>query len=135
VTYQPFWTTGPTTVRIFGEYGSGNPSYYDTEMLGLNLSGGALPAGVMIRESPTLHSTGQTIITDNGNGIYQIESFFDVFTELSLDGGNSWFPDMDGPAHMVLKQNTPEPSSLILLGFGVFGLLAIIRRGRKQVGY
>ncbi|MGA2798547.1 MAG: PEP-CTERM sorting domain-containing protein, partial [Thermoguttaceae bacterium] len=130
---QPFSTSGPTTVQITGEYGSGNPSYYDTEMLSMNLSGGTLPAGVLIRESPTLASTGETIITDIGGGMYQIESFFDVFTELSVDDGNSWSPDEAGPAHMVLQQNTPEPSSLILLGFGVLGLLTIMRRCRKQV--
>src|SRR5262245_2518247 len=32
--------------------------HYNTEMLSLSLSGGGLPAGVAIRESPTLHSVG-----------------------------------------------------------------------------
>src|SRR6185369_7648226 len=35
------------------------------------------------------------------DGRYRIESFFDVFTELSIDGGQSWMPG-DGPVRVVL---------------------------------
>ena len=48
-------------------------------------------AGIMIRESPTLASTGRTTIATLSDG-YLISSFFDVFTEVSLDGGMSWNP-------------------------------------------
>jgi hypothetical protein len=96
--------------------GSGNPATYDTEMLQLDLTGGGLPAGVMVRESPTLASTGQTTIQDIGGGQFQISSFFDVFTELSLDGGQTWTPS-NQPLHLV-GSGAPEPSSLVLLALG-----------------
>ena len=41
----------------------------------------------MVRESPTLASLGQTTITDIGGGSFKIDSFFDIFTKLSLDNG------------------------------------------------
>jgi hypothetical protein len=50
---------------------------------------------VEIRESPAIASEGQTIITDIGGGLYHIDSFFDVFTELSVDGGQSWIAATD----------------------------------------
>jgi hypothetical protein len=128
VTFQPFSTAGPTTVKIYGELGSGSTSHYDTEMLGMNLSGGSLPMGVMIRESPILASTGLTDITDLGDGTYHIDSFFDVFTELSLDGGMSWYPDMTGPGRMNL---VPEPSCLAILVSGLLGLWVLNRRNHK----
>jgi hypothetical protein len=78
---------------------------------------------VMVRESPTLPSLGQTSVS-GGLGDYTIDSFFDVFTELSLDGGQTWGPDLDGPAHMEL---CPEPGTLSLL---VLGALAAVRRRR-----
>jgi hypothetical protein len=103
---------------------------FDTEMLQLDLSGGTLPPGVMIRESPTLQSTGQTRLTDIGGGNYRIHSFFDVFTELSLDGGQQWFPS-DGPLHL---EGVPEPSTLTLAGLGLVACAAMairrVRRGR-----
>lgn len=81
---------------------------YSTEMLTLNLTG--LPGGAMIRESPTLASTGGHTIRDTPPSGFQITSFFDVFTELSLDGGSTWLP-ATGPIHI---QN-PEPGSLAVL--------------------
>jgi hypothetical protein len=95
---------------------------YATEMLSLDLVG--LPFGAWIRESPTLVSTGGHTIVDTPPSGFQISSFFDVFTELSLDGGASWTP-ATGPVHLV----NPEPSSLILLASA--GALLISRHRRR----
>ena len=85
---------------------------------------GNTPLGIiLIRQDPSRPSTGQTDITDLGGGLYHIDSFFDVFTELSPDGGGTWIPS-DYATHMVLVP-IPEPSSLALIGIG---LLALMRR-------
>jgi len=78
----PILLTGPVQVMVFN-YSPGDLGNFQTEMLSLDLSGG----GVTIRESPTLPSLGQTGIAGIGGGLYRIDSFFDVFTELSVDGG------------------------------------------------
>jgi hypothetical protein len=103
---------------------------FDTELLSMNLSGG--PGGsVMLRESPTLASTGKTTIKAIGGGQYQIDSFFDVFTELSIDGGQTWMPDRNGPAHMELFSSVPEPSTY-LAGLSALGMLGLFGwRNRK----
>jgi MYXO-CTERM domain-containing protein len=85
---------------------------------------------VMVRESPTLPSLGQTTITPLGGGLYRIDSFFDVFTELSIDGGQNWIPSQ-GPTHVDLT-NTPLPATWALFLSGV-GLLAFLRRRKRQV--
>src|SRR2546422_272018 len=77
---------------------SGSTRYYNTEMLQLDITGGGLGT-IMIRESPTLASTGGTNITDLGGGMFQINSFFDIFTEISVDGGNTWTQDSNEPMH------------------------------------
>lgn len=85
-----------------------NPRGFDTEMLSLNISGGTLPAGIMVRESPTLPSTGHTDVTSLGGGLSTINSFFDVFVELSLDGGQTWFPS-NQPTRLLLGSGNPTP--------------------------
>jgi hypothetical protein len=74
------------------------------------------PGTVLIRESPTLASVGQTDILDLGGGLYHIDSFFDVFTELSVDGGQTWI----AAGESVRITLIPEPTScvLVLLGLG-----------------
>jgi hypothetical protein len=68
---------------------------YRTEMTQLNISGGSLPAGIMIRESPTKQSLGRTTVKAIGGG-YRISSFFDVFLEVSADNGTTWNPADSG---------------------------------------
>lgn len=109
----PVVLTGPVTTEVFGKTGNVTGTFA-TEMLQLDLIGGA----IMVRESPTLPSVGQTDITDLGGGSFRIDSFFDVFTELSLDGGQSWLPSL-GSARVEL---VPEPATLALLGFGLAAL-------------
>ena len=99
--------TGNGTMRIAGTAPGGQePRVFDMELLELNLTG--LLGGVepfMLRESPTLASTGKTTITQEAGGTYRIDSFFDVFTELSIDGGTTSAQGI-GPV--------PEPSAIWL---------------------
>ena len=128
----PIQTGGPVTTVVHDRYDAGGVEQltgtFNTEMLALNLQGGSLPPGVMIRESPTLPSLGVTKTTALGGGLYRIDSFFDVFTELSIDGGQTWMPSNNGSGHVEL---VPEPTSICLLAIGlVFGAVGYIRRRR-----
>jgi hypothetical protein len=65
--------------------------------------------------------------------MFAIDSFFDVFTELSLDGGMSWIPNSapngygpDGSTHVDLY--VPEPASFALLALGLVASAGLIRR-------
>jgi hypothetical protein len=80
------------------------PDYYETEMIQLDISGGTLPPGVMIRESPTLPSLGRTEIRTITPIDFGIGSFFDVFTELSLNGGANWQPAQSSSGLKVILQ-------------------------------
>jgi hypothetical protein len=117
---QPLSLTGLTTVKILNNYTPGMTGTFATEMLGMDLSGD----GVMIRESPTRSSLGQTTITDIGGGEYRIDSFFDIFTEISPNG-LLWFPAA-ASTHVDL---VPEPASLGVMGLGAM-LLLYRRRAR-----
>jgi hypothetical protein len=51
----------------------------------------ATAGSVMFRESPTLSSAGTNTYKPVEGG-YVMNSFFDIYTELSIDGGMSWQP-------------------------------------------
>jgi hypothetical protein len=92
---------------------NGAAAYYDTELLSLSIDGVYPNFGpFMIRESPTLASQGHYSVEALASGQFRIDSFFDVFTELSLDGGQTWTPSQSA-SHLQL---VPEPSATALLG-------------------
>lgn len=98
---------------------------FATEIVSANLSGNTPMGPVMIREDPNRASPGSTDITDLGGGLYHIDSFFDVFTEFSVDGGQTWIASDYGTRMFLV----PEPATLALL---LLGGLALMRR--KRVG-
>ena len=118
VAQGPLHLEGQTMTLVLDKVGNVTGDF-ETEMLSLDLTGTVLGQPLMIRESPTRASTGRTSIADVGGGLYQIDSFFDVFAELSLDGGATWLPGDGGPTRMEL---IPEAASGLLLGLGALGL-------------
>jgi hypothetical protein len=110
-----------------GGGGGGGATNYATEVMSMDLTL-SMPSGatIMIRESPTRASGGTTSVTPLSSEGYMISSFFDIWTELSLDGGQSWIPSQTAARFDGL----PEPSTLGLLALGALGLVA--RRGRRK---
>lgn len=105
-----------TELSITGnDDGSGGTRTFDTEMISLSLAGG--PSGWQIRESPSRPTYGLVTVLKLADNSYQVDSFFDIWTEISLDGGQSWSP-ADSSLHMELTTITPEPTSLMLLALG-----------------
>jgi autotransporter-associated beta strand protein len=110
-TFQPFSAPANVSVQVnsHSSEDNGGTRFFDTEMLSLALSGGSLPGGVMVRESPSKASLGRTSVRQDSGGQYHISSFFDVFTEVSLDGGATWSPSVTAPGTMGLTPPTPPP--------------------------
>ncbi len=123
---ETFELTGPIEL-IVKDKGSNTTGSWDTEMVSMSLTGslpisGGLP--VELREDPAQASTGHVNVTDIGGGLFLIDSFFDVFTELSIDGGG-WIPATASDRFNLI----PEPATMTLLAIG--GITLIRKRRRR----
>ena len=108
LTYTHTITFATDGVQLTGRLGDdGVTEYYDTEMTQLSISGGGLPSNIQIRESPTKASLGRTTMSANGTD-NDCDSFFDIFTEVSTDGGFSWYPTIAGPGTVMLRPRAPS---------------------------
>ena len=100
---------------------------WQTELLGLEitaqLNGPSGPIAAIIRESPTLVSPGQHTLTPLPDGGVLIDSFFDVFFELSLDGGP--FVPANSPVRLDITDIVPEPATVVMLGIAIAGLSTV----------
>lgn len=92
--------TGPVTTKAFNKVGN-TTGLFDTEMISMSLSGSAGSYDIQLRESPTLTSLGEADIVDLGGGLYMNDCFFDIATELSVDGG-PWMPQATQAVRIVL---------------------------------
>ena len=79
----------------------------DAELTIFELAGTDMPPGILVRESPTKPSTGRYVITAVRHG-YRIEGFYDVWLDLSLNGGRSWHA-AEAPVHMWLEPQPERP--------------------------
>jgi hypothetical protein len=105
-TYQGLPGQGHMTFAWLDQNPAGTDRY-TSSLDQLDFSGGGLPVGVRFRESPVQASMG--LSTDRwDSSSYRIDSFFDVFVELSIDGGNTWYPPM-ASCNIVLGPTGPTP--------------------------
>jgi hypothetical protein len=106
--YQAMVSTGLEPVHRVSGYGTAHVvgaagkdmfhQEFDTELVSLDLVGLSHYPQFKFRESPTLRSSGITTRVDlcppcaSAFTHWEISSFFDVFAEVSFDGGASWTP-------------------------------------------
>ena len=116
--------SGASDVLMRGTTATGE---FQTEIVDMTLTG-TMPApgaqvGVILRQNPAKPSPGAVKTTEQGSGKYTVDSFFDVFFELSLDGGLNW-AEGDQGANITLVERTaiPEPNLNLLIGTGLFWL-------------
>jgi len=103
---------------------------WETEMVSMSLRGDVGGIPLEIRESPQMRSTGLQTVTDIAGPEFQVDSFFDVFTEISIGGGP--FIPAASPVRLHLTGIVPEPTSAMLVVTGVFGLLVPGRRKARR---
>lgn len=109
---------------------SGQDGTFNSEIPEFDFSGdlpGIGPAELNIDGSP-LVAPSSTTITDAGGGQFHITSFFDIFTEISIDGGN--FIGSNQTSSVFDVAQSPEPGSAALALLGVIALLVFVRRAR-----
>lgn len=119
--------TGDFGETVFGRTFATETGSWNTEITTLDLDGtltgplAGITGGIGLDHSDT--STGRTSITPVTGG-FRINSFFDVFVELTLNTTPPVVVDR-GPQVITL---VPEPRSLALLLLPVVGLLELRRR-------
>ena len=97
---------GPVKTVVYGKADQTTGSF-QAEIVAMELTGEIPGIGsILMREDPDRVSAGQVgivaVVTDEGNDQFSVESFFDVFTELSVDGGQTWIPSTDSvPMELV----------------------------------
>jgi len=82
---------------------------FDTELVSLSFRGSGFPAGVIARQSAEHRTLGRTIIRRLPQRKFCIETVYQVWMELSLDGGLTW-NQQDVPVEMVLMQRPVAPA-------------------------
>jgi hypothetical protein len=78
----------------------------DAEILSMDLSSPTFPAGLLIRESPTLASTGPLASEIVQGGGRALHAHINLYTEMSVDNGQTWTP-ANAPLLMIYYESTP----------------------------
>ena len=143
IEYQIDGPSGPQTFNVGSiemcRYFTRNPladrspdeRTWDTEMISMSLSGSSQPGPVLLNMRPVGpgHVTVLKIF-DLGGGQFQVDSFFDIHTEISFDNGTTFNTNVD-PVNMGAfgLVQIPEPSTAVAIITGLCGL-AMWRRRR-----
>jgi hypothetical protein len=102
----------------FSEFGTFDSQITDLDLTG-SFNGLTGTHTLEAQLNPAESTLGSTTVEPVGGGLYDVASFFDIFTELSIDGG-TFIP---GPERVVdLTASTPEPAST---GLAIAGFLAV----------
>jgi len=109
---------GPIGIFYSGRTSDSQLGTFTSTLTELNLTGtfNGHTIAVMLGIPP---SSGPTTISQDGSQ-FLVSSFFDVFAEVSIDGG----PFMQGPERTFTLTPIPEPSTVSVMALGLAGVAA-----------
>jgi hypothetical protein len=117
----PLLLTGSVEEQVLGRTFSTETGSWNTKLVSLALSG-PLQGHTLSLGLGASDSTGTDSIDPIGGGLYQIDSFFDVFVDLTLDT-NTPLHATRGPVLLTLQPTpVPAPAGLTLLAAPVLFL-------------
>jgi hypothetical protein len=132
----PLTLTGTIEQEVLGRTTSTETGTWTTDLLSLSLGGPLMGHTLSLALDPSQTSSGTTSIAPLSDGTFRIDSFFDVFVELSIDTVTPLHADR-GPLELTLSpvSAVPEPSTwtLLLLGFSSIGAITYRRRKRAML--
>lgn len=101
------------------------PGSWTVDLLSLSLSGTLDGSPLTMTLNPSETSSGTTSIAVDGGG-FIVNSFFDVFAELTYDGPNGVLTAT--PSGIATATGVPEPATLVLLAGPLLAMSAVRRR-------
>jgi hypothetical protein len=127
----PVLLTGTVEQEVLGRTFSTQTGSWTTEIVAMSLSGPVLGATLSLSQDTANASTGTSSILPAGGEGFVINSFFDVFADLSLDGPTPLHTGV-GPIALAAAP-APEPAGLAILALPAVFLVWFARGGRRAV--
>ena len=121
--------SGPIGILYAGRMTNMDLGTFPSSLTELDLTGMFNGHSLEVILNPNVTSMGPTTVEPaavslSPDGEFQITSFFDVFSEISIDHG-AFVP---GPPRTFTLNTVPEPGSISLLAFGVAGAVGRLRQ-------
>ncbi len=131
---SPLRLTGEMDTTYFAKPSRFGAGTFSSEITSLDLSGSFIGSTgrqtIDLMLDPAQMSTGEitAALMSTGPEVWQLSGFFNVFTELSINGA----PFVPGPVSFG-SLGTPEPASYLLIGLGLAFLLTRRIIGARRI--
>jgi hypothetical protein len=135
-TVTPVLLTGTVEEEVIGRTATTQTGSWPTQLLSFDLGGpvviGTLSGTLDLGLDTSHTSTGGASVDDapGQDGLFSVDSFFDVFVELTFDQGLPGIPPLSTTRGPFVVSLAPEPATLVLLAGPILGL-AVLRRNRR----